>query len=75
MDFQTIPPRFRELGLSGVHTNDGFWMAEKPLADLLLEKNIRTFPNDQGRSGSAPCFSTTGTCMPSRTGRAGSIPW
>ncbi len=47
MDPQTTPPRFRELGLRGVHTNDGFWMAEKPLSDLLLEKNIRTFPNDR----------------------------
>ena len=56
MDFQTIPPRFRELGLSGVHTNDGFWMAEKPLADLLLEKNIRTFPNDQGEERECALF-------------------
>ena len=48
MDHQTTPPRFRELGLRGVHTNDGFWMAEKPLSDLLLEKDIRTFPNDRG---------------------------
>ena len=51
MDFQTTPPRFRELGLTGIHTDDGFWMAEKPLADLLLEKDIRTFPNDRGEPG------------------------
>ena len=56
MDHQTTPPRFRELGLRGVHTNDGFWMAEKPLSDLLLEKDIRTFPNDRGEMRECALF-------------------
>ena len=56
MDFQTIPPRFRELGLTGIHTDDGFWMGEKPLADLLLEKDIRTFPNDRGEMRECALF-------------------
>ena len=56
MDFQTTPPRFRELGLTGIHTDDGFWMGEKPLADLLLEKDIRTFPNDRGQMRECALF-------------------
>ena len=56
MNFQTIPPRFRELGLTGIHTDDGFWMAEKPLSDLLLEKDIRTFPNDRGETRECTLF-------------------
>ena len=43
-----IPPRFRELGLPAVHTGDGFWMSRKSIADILLEKDIRTFPNERG---------------------------
>lgn len=56
MDHQIAPPRFRELGLTGHHTNDGFWMAEKPLSDLLLEKDIHTFPNDQGEMRECALF-------------------
>lgn len=48
MSITNFPPKFRELGLTGVHTNDGFFMARKSLADILLEKDIRTFPNDRG---------------------------
>ena len=49
MSTDNLPPRFQELGLTGVHTEDGFWMARKSIADILLEKGIRTFPNDQGQ--------------------------
>ena len=45
---ELMPPRFWTLGLPAVHTNDGFWMSRKSIADILLEKNIRTFPNDRG---------------------------
>ena len=45
MRAMNLPPRFRELGLNGVHTDDGFWMAERCLADLLLERGSDTFPN------------------------------
>ena len=48
MSDENLPPRFRELGLPAVHTDDGFWMTRKSIADILLEKNIRTFPNDRG---------------------------
>ena len=46
MSDENLPPRFRELGLPAVHTDDGFWMTRKSIADILLEKNIRTFPNE-----------------------------
>ena len=49
MDTDNLPPRFRELDLPAVHTNDGFWMSRKSIADILLERDIRTFPNDQGQ--------------------------
>lgn len=49
MTNELIPPRFRELDLPAVHTGDGFWMSRKPIADILLERDIRTFPNDQGQ--------------------------
>ena len=45
---EQIPPKFRALGLPAVHTGDGFWMSRKSIADILLEKEIRTFPNDRG---------------------------
>lgn len=48
MRAENLPPRFRELGLPAVHTGDGFWMSRKSMADILLERDIRTFPNDQG---------------------------
>ena len=46
---EQIPPKLRALGLPAVHTGDGFWMSRKSIADILLEKEIRTFPNDQGQ--------------------------
>ena len=46
---ERIPPQFRALGLPAVHTEDGFWMSRKSIADILLERDIRTFPNDQGQ--------------------------
>lgn len=47
MCVDNLPPRFRELGLPCVSTEDGFWMSTKSLADILLEHDIRTFPNDR----------------------------
>ena len=49
MTNEQIPPKFRELDLPSVHTGDGFWMSRKSIADILLERDIRTFPNDQGQ--------------------------
>ena len=49
MTYELMPSIFRALGLPAVHTNDGFWMSRKSIADILLEKDIRTFPNDQGQ--------------------------
>ena len=49
MRAENLPPVFEKLGLPSVHTGDGFWMSRKSVADILLEKNIRTFPNDQGQ--------------------------
>lgn len=49
MSVDNMPPQFRALSLPAVHTNDGFWMSRKSVADILLEKDIRTFPNDQGQ--------------------------
>ena len=51
MTNEQIPPKFRELDLPSVHTGDGFWMSRKSIADILLEKEIRTFPNDRGEAG------------------------
>ena len=48
MTNEQIPPKFRELDLPSVHTGDGFWMSRKSIAEILLEKEIRTFPNDRG---------------------------
>ena len=48
MSNELIPPAFRALNLPAVHTGDGFWMSRKSIADILLERDIRTFPNDQG---------------------------
>lgn len=48
MSVDNLPPQFRELDLPAVHTNDGFWMSRKSIADILLERDIRTFPNDRG---------------------------
>ena len=45
---ELMPPRFWTLGLPAVHTGDGFWMSRKSMADILLERDIRTFHNDQG---------------------------
>ena len=36
MSDENLPPRFRELGLPAVHTDDGFWMTRKSIADILL---------------------------------------
>lgn len=49
MSNELIPPAFRALNLPAVHTGDGFWMSRKSIADILLERDIRTFPNDQGQ--------------------------
>ena len=49
MRADNLPPQFRALGLPAVHTGDGFWMSRKSIADILLERDIRTFPNDQGQ--------------------------
>ena len=49
MRTDNLPPIFRELGLPAVHTNDGFWLSRKSIADSLLENDIRTFSNDQGQ--------------------------
>ena len=49
MRAENLPPVFEKLGLPVVHTGDGFWMSRKSIADMLLEKEIRTFPNDQGQ--------------------------
>ena len=46
---ELMPSIFRELDLPAVHTGDGFWMSRKSIADILLEQDIRTFPNDQGQ--------------------------
>lgn len=56
MSVDNLPPHFRELGLPSVHTGDGFWMSRKSLADILLERDIRTFPNDQGQSRECGLF-------------------
>lgn len=56
MSDENLPPRFRELGLPAVHTNDGFWMSRKSIADILLEKDIRTFPNDLGEARECGLF-------------------
>ena len=53
---ENLPPRFRELGLKGAHTDDGFWMAERCLADLLLERGINTFPNDRDETRECALF-------------------
>lgn len=49
MSAENLPFVFEKLGLPTVHTGDGFWMSRKSIADILLEKDIRTFPNDQGQ--------------------------
>ena len=56
MRVENLPPRFRTLGLKAVHTGDGFWMARSSLAELLMEKEIRTFPNDQGQTRECALF-------------------
>ena len=53
------PPLFRSLKLPQetlFHTEDGFWMSTKSLADILQEENIRTFPNDQGETRECALF-------------------
>lgn len=56
MCVKELPPRFRELGLKGAHTDDGFWIAERCLADLLLERGINTFPNDRDETRECALF-------------------
>ena len=56
MSNTNLPPRFRELGLPSVHTSDGFWMSRKSVADILIDKNIRTFPNDRGEERECGLF-------------------
>lgn len=56
MEDTKLPPRFQELGLAAVHTGDGLWMARKSIADILLERNIRTFPNDWGQERECALF-------------------
>ena len=48
MSNKLMPSIFRKLNLPAVHTNDGFWMTRKSIADILLERDIRTFLNDRG---------------------------
>lgn len=53
------PPFFRELGLPEdaiFHTEDGFWMTKKSIADILLENGIRTFLNDQNQERECGLF-------------------
>ena len=56
MTNEQIPPKFRELDLPSVHTGDGFWMSRKSIAEILLEKEIRTFPNDRGETRECGLF-------------------
>ena len=56
MSVDNMPPQFRALSLPAVHTNDGFWMSRKSIADILLERNIRTFPNDRGETRECGLF-------------------
>lgn len=56
MTNELMPPRFRELDLPAVHTNDGFWMSRRSIADILLERDIRTFPNDRGEQRECGLF-------------------
>lgn len=56
MNLKKIPPQFQELGLTGISTPDGFWLAEVPLSELLLARDIRTFPNDRGESRECGLF-------------------
>ena len=56
MTKEQTPPKFGELGLPAVHTGDGFWMSRKSIADILLEKEIRTFPNDRGEDRECGLF-------------------
>ena len=56
MTNEQIPPKFRELDLPSVHTGDGFWMSRKSIAEILLEKDIRTFPNDRGETRECGLF-------------------
>lgn len=56
MNQTNCPPLFRRLGLPEVHTGDGFWMSRKSMADILLERDIRTFPNDQGEARECALF-------------------
>ena len=56
---QFAPPCFQSLELPAqtlCHTSDGFWMTTKSLADILLERNIRTFPNDQNQERECALF-------------------
>jgi len=53
---RAIPPVFQELSARGClpasqirATADGFWVATRSIADMLLEKGITTFPNDRDR--------------------------
>lgn len=56
MSAANLPPRFRELGVTCVHTDGDFWMARKSIADILLEKDIRTFPNDNNQARECGLF-------------------
>lgn len=51
-----MPPVFEKLGLPADHTGDGFWMGRKSIADILLDQNIRTFPNDRGETRECGLF-------------------
>ena len=59
----SVPSFFAELAAIGClpeeavqHTSDGFWAAAKSIADILAEKGITTFPNDQDQERSCSRF-------------------
>ena len=55
----TLPPFFQALELPEevlFQTGDGFWMTGKSLADLLLNREIRTFPNDRNEERECALF-------------------
>ena len=54
-----LPPFFQALELPEealFQTGDGFWMTGKSLADILLDREIRTFPNDRNEERECTLF-------------------
>ena len=59
----SVPPYFEKLTSMGClseeavrHTSDGFWVAAKSIADILAEKGVTTFLDDQNQVLSCSCF-------------------